>query len=334
MLNARVHDRRSAANGKTRDSESCAPNTETNIPTDLLRTFVSISELGSFTKAGRLYRLTQPAISAQMKRLEQIVGADLFERMAPGIRLTSRGLEVLKFARRMLSINDQILGYSQSQSGPNIRIGIAHMFANYVLQKPVIAAASRSTNARLQIFCDNSENLLQSIRSGYLEIACLIGDEPEVAGALCSWTESLVWVMAPNIVVGDQEPVPLISSPNRVLPDRIAIEALTKANRRYEITVSSSDRNSRHAAARLGLGYLAMPRRSMPSALVVDEHGGLPRLRSMTAGIVTREGVDPEQLTSLIAILEASMRGASAPGDLSAAGDVVIDRNSVPSART
>jgi DNA-binding transcriptional LysR family regulator len=314
MLKARVHDRGNVDHGKTRDLESGTPNTEANVPTDLLRTFVSISELGSFTKAGRLYRLTQPAISAQMKRLEHIVGADLFERMAPGIRLTSRGLEVLKFARRILSINDQILGYSQSQSAPPIRIGVSHIFAHRVLQEPVFAPAMRATNARLQIFCDNSENLLQSIRSGYLEIACLIGDEPEVAGALCSWTESLVRVRAPNIVVRDQEPVPLISSPNRVLPDRIAIQALTKANRRYEITMSSDDRNARHAAARLGLGYLAMPRRSIPSALVVDEHGGLPRLRSMAAGIVTREGVDPEELSALIAVLEAAVYGAPSVG--------------------
>src|SRR5712691_10534244 len=178
MLKARVHDRGSVVDGKSRDLELRAPNTEANIPTDLLRTFVSISELGSFTKAGRLYRLTQPAISAQMKRLEHIVGADLFERMAPGIRLTSRGLEVLKFARRMLSINDQILGYSQSQSAPRIRIGIAHMFAHQILQKPVIGPAMRTTNARLQIYCDDSASLLQSIRSGYLEVACIVGDAP------------------------------------------------------------------------------------------------------------------------------------------------------------
>ena len=41
-----------------------------NIPTDLLRTFIAIHELGSFTKTAQLLELTQPAVSAQMKRLE------------------------------------------------------------------------------------------------------------------------------------------------------------------------------------------------------------------------------------------------------------------------
>ena len=48
-----------------------------NIPTDLLRTFVAICELGSFTKAAHRFNLTQPAVSAHMRRLETIIGADL-----------------------------------------------------------------------------------------------------------------------------------------------------------------------------------------------------------------------------------------------------------------
>ena len=46
-----------------------------NLQTDLLRTFVSIVDLGSFTKAGAALGRTQPAISLQMRRLEELVGA-------------------------------------------------------------------------------------------------------------------------------------------------------------------------------------------------------------------------------------------------------------------
>jgi DNA-binding transcriptional LysR family regulator len=45
-----------------------------NLQTDLLRTFVSIIDLGSFTKAGAALGRTQPAISLQMRRLEELVG--------------------------------------------------------------------------------------------------------------------------------------------------------------------------------------------------------------------------------------------------------------------
>src|SRR5947209_16359198 len=83
-----------------------------NIPTDFLRTFVTICELGSFTKAAHRFGLTQPAVSAQIRKLELMIGGGLIERKSPGIGLTDRGTEVLKFARRMLSINDQIIAFS------------------------------------------------------------------------------------------------------------------------------------------------------------------------------------------------------------------------------
>src|ERR1700704_277097 len=94
------------------------PNDRTNIPTDLLRTFVAICELGSFTKAANLFDLTQPAVSAHMRRLESIIGADLIEKSLSGVTLTDCGTEVLRHARRMLSINDQIVsgGGLQSQT--------------------------------------------------------------------------------------------------------------------------------------------------------------------------------------------------------------------------
>jgi len=52
----------------------------TNIPTDLLRTLVAVVDLRSYTKAANSLGVTQPAVSAQIKRLTQLIGADLFER--------------------------------------------------------------------------------------------------------------------------------------------------------------------------------------------------------------------------------------------------------------
>src|SRR3954447_16251467 len=91
------------------DSETPRPNEKGNVPTDLLRTFVAICELGSFTKAAHLFDLTQPAVSAHMRRLESIIGADLIEKSLAGVSLTDTGTEVLRHARRILSINDQIV---------------------------------------------------------------------------------------------------------------------------------------------------------------------------------------------------------------------------------
>jgi DNA-binding transcriptional LysR family regulator len=105
-----------------------------NIPTDLLRTFVAICELGSFTKTANLLDLTQPAVSAHMRRLESIIGADLITKSLTGVVLTECGGEVLRHARRMLAINDQIVSGSGVEAQPQVvRVGIPNIHAPAVL---------------------------------------------------------------------------------------------------------------------------------------------------------------------------------------------------------
>src|SRR6059058_4485095 len=109
---------------------SVSPTDRANIPTDLLRTFVAICELGSFTKAAHLFGLTQPAVSSHMRRLESIIGADLLQKSLSGVTLTDCGVEVLRHARRFLSINDQIVsGIGLQPSIQVIRIGIPNLYA-------------------------------------------------------------------------------------------------------------------------------------------------------------------------------------------------------------
>ena len=62
-----------------------------NIPTDLLRTLIAVVDLRSFTKAAQMLGVTQPAVSAQIKRLQSLIGYELLDKSAPGVSLTQRG---------------------------------------------------------------------------------------------------------------------------------------------------------------------------------------------------------------------------------------------------
>ena len=74
-----------------------------NIPTDLLRTLVAVVNLRSFTKAAQSLGVTQPAVSAQIKRLQFLLGYDLLDKSAPGVSLTPRGRD-----RRQLRAPDVV----------------------------------------------------------------------------------------------------------------------------------------------------------------------------------------------------------------------------------
>ena len=121
----------------------------TNIPTDLLRTLVAVVDLRSFTKASVLLGLTQPAVSAQIKRLQYLLGADLFDRSVQGISLTPQGEIVVSYARRLLSINDQIVHLGASDARPEmvIRVGTSSDYCHLASARhlgPVPRALART----------------------------------------------------------------------------------------------------------------------------------------------------------------------------------------------
>src|SRR5262245_62046587 len=208
---------------------------EVNVPTELLRTFVAVYELGSFTKAAQLFDLTQPAVSAHVKKLEVLLGGDLIEKKASGISLTERGEQALKSARRLLAINDELVASCGTQHRlQGIRLGIPNISAEG-LRKIIGAFRHQTGRSRVRICCDHSIGLLESVRSGYLDLAFLFADEAEMKDAVTSWPEDLVWVRAPDLVLEPGGVVPLISSPNWLVPDRRSTEALDRAKRPYEI---------------------------------------------------------------------------------------------------
>jgi DNA-binding transcriptional LysR family regulator len=285
------------------------PSDKINIPTDLLRTFVAIYQLGSFTKAAHLFELTQPAVSAHMKKLEILIGADLIERNVAGVNLTACGEEVLKYARRILLINDQIVSSaSQQRALPVVRLGIPNIFAAFKLKRILTECPPTVGTSRLQVCCDHSPGLLRSIRSGYLDLALVLSDEEEVKAPLRSWPEDLVWVRAPDFVFAADRAVPLVSSPNVLLPDRIAMDALEQANQPYEIVFTTFDSLARRAGALAGLGYLPLPRPVVPDGLVIERPGILPALPPVTLGIIAREELDTADLTPLIDSVENILR--------------------------
>ena len=78
-----------------------------NLPTDLLRTFVSVIDLGGYTRAADALGRTQPAVSLQMKRLEELLDARLITHEGRELKLTEEGEALAVYARQLLRLNDE-----------------------------------------------------------------------------------------------------------------------------------------------------------------------------------------------------------------------------------
>src|SRR6266508_991665 len=141
----------------------------TNIPTDLLRTLVAVVDLRSFTKAAHSLGVTQPAVSAQIKRLQQLLGADLLDKTAPGVSLTPTGELVVNYTRRLLSINDQVL----HATGPSpqtrvVRIGVPTDMMGPALTRCLVEF--RPAGLRFEVDGGATEAMIQDLRQGDVDL--------------------------------------------------------------------------------------------------------------------------------------------------------------------
>ncbi|MGY9012638.1 MAG: LysR family transcriptional regulator, partial [Rhodobacterales bacterium] len=78
----------------------------TNLSIELLRAFITVIEVKSFTMAATLLGRTQPAVSLQLQRLEQLIGSKLITREGREMVLTEQGVLLAAHAKRILRLND------------------------------------------------------------------------------------------------------------------------------------------------------------------------------------------------------------------------------------
>ncbi len=82
-----------------------------------LRTFVTVAQQGHLTQAAEVLHLSQPAVTAQIKAIEEEVGMPLFERTAGGVVLTLAGQELLPQAQDILAAARQLLNHARGLKG-------------------------------------------------------------------------------------------------------------------------------------------------------------------------------------------------------------------------
>src|SRR4051794_20848672 len=101
---------------------------------DQLRTFVTIIETGSFTKAADVVFKTQSAVSMQMRRLEERIGKPIFARDGRASRLTEDGERLLGYARRMIKLSEEtIAAFDDAELQGSVCLGTPDDYADRFL---------------------------------------------------------------------------------------------------------------------------------------------------------------------------------------------------------
>ena len=165
--------------------------------------YVTIVEEGSLTAASRKLHIAQPALSNQIKAMEQKYGTRLFFRGARRLELTDAGMILYQQAKRMCEIeqaakNEIASGFS-GQKGM-LRFGVTPSVAGGIVADAVLAFAQKYPQTEIKYLEASPADLCKMLQNGIIEVAVLktVGDLPENVNLLCVQTAPTVAIYKPG----------------------------------------------------------------------------------------------------------------------------------------
>ncbi|MBP2232352.1 DNA-binding transcriptional LysR family regulator [Azospirillum agricola] len=258
-----------------------------NLDTDLLRAFVAVAEQLSFTRAGERLGRTQAAVSQQVRRLEDTVAKRVFERDTHGVRLTRDGEVLLAYARRMLTLNDEVMALMRrTTTVASVRIGTPDDYATMLLPEVLARFNASYPDVMVEVVCDNSPDLVAEIDKGRYDLALVTRRSDDPGGELVR-REPVAWVAPPlDPATGPGvrpvercDPLPLALFPKGCVVRDLAVDALDRIGRDWRVAFTSKSVVAVHGAILGGLGVTAMEECTVPPSLRrIGPADGFPEL--------------------------------------------------------
>ncbi|MBR2387847.1 MAG: LysR family transcriptional regulator [Clostridia bacterium] len=127
----------------------------------------------SFTKASKKLFVSQPSLSATIKRIEEKVSAPIFDRSSTPITLTDVGKEYVRYALEIESKEKEFATYISDHEGllaGKIRVGGSSFFSSFILPKMVSNFNSEFPKIEFDIIEDKTKNLIEKLYDGELDI--------------------------------------------------------------------------------------------------------------------------------------------------------------------
>jgi DNA-binding transcriptional LysR family regulator len=286
----------------------------TNLDMDVLRTFVTGFELGSFARAAERLGRSQSAVSTQLRRLEDQIGQPLVRKSGRGLALTAAGESLLSYAKRLLDLNDEAV---ESIRGADVegwaRLGLPQDFAESWLPTVLNRFSRAHPKIRIEVQVDRSGPLIDKTVKGELDIA-LTWDagvqSPHVERVVdipITWIGSPEWPGAGSL---NGDPLPIAAFDPPCTFRSAAIEALDAAGLPWRLVFTSPSLSGLWAAAAGGLGVTARTAINLPKTLVILDPAatGLPTLPVVSLYLHRADSEPVSAVERLAAILLDTIR--------------------------
>jgi len=144
-----------------------------------LRTFTTVAQTGHLTRAAEQLAISQSALSAQIKALEEEFGMPLFVRTAKGMVLTSAGKDLLARAKKVLAASDQLLHRArtlQDELVGTVRVGLNEDSKYLRIARLCNLASGKYARLNLDIVNSSSQVIVKDILAGMLDCGFVFGE--------------------------------------------------------------------------------------------------------------------------------------------------------------
>jgi DNA-binding transcriptional LysR family regulator len=261
-----------------------------NLSLDSLRTLVAIQDLGGFGRASERLLRTPSAISLQMKRLQEEIGVPLFRKQGRKMLLTEQGEIALRYARRVLELNDEMIDTLRGSSLAGVvRIGFGQDFTGNVLPLVIARFNALYPLVKLEVTVDLGQVLLEAIDSGDLDLVLTLGGARKKTAQLLSELP-LRWIASPSFRDRADQPLPLALFNPPCGCQTPGLEALESAGRPWRVAMTSPSLMGLWAAVSAGLGLTTRAELGLPADVrTVDM--GLPPLGNIAITLHRRRGL-------------------------------------------
>ena len=233
-----------------------------------LRTFLEVVRLGGVRRAAQSLSITQPAVSARIKALEDSLAVELFYRNSGGLTLTKRGEMLIRYAEQFEHLSEQVTAniIAPDAIEQQLRLGVAETVAQSWLPDFVSALHRRFPKVGIEIDVDISINLRERLLDREIDLAILMGpvSEATITNIMLPVFD-LAWYVAADAISPDGDDSvliatrPVITFARNTRPHRELKRALFERVGPKAQIFSSSSLLACFRLVEAGLGVAALP---------------------------------------------------------------------------
>lgn len=261
-----------------------------NLSLDSLRTLVATQDLGGFGRAAERLLRTPSAVSLQMKRLQEEIGVSLFRKQGRKMILTEQGEIALRYARRVLELNDEMVDTLRGSSLAGVvRIGFGQDFTSNVLPLVIARFNALYPLVKLEVTVDLGQVLLQAVDSGELDLVLTLGGAQKKTAQLLTELP-LHWIASPSFRDRPRQPLPLALFNPPCGCQIPGLDALESVGRSWRVAMTSPSLTGVWAAVSAGLGLTSRAELGVPTDVQIIELG-LPPLGNIPITLHRRRGL-------------------------------------------